>query len=599
MLTMPVVTPSPPVRSSPGPADHAPAASTPPFSQTLKATTSRREPRPDSAIDAPKHARPLREPRTSADAAVDTGDPQATDARPDENDSIAEQAGDPQHSDRDPEPEARDRQSRLDPSSNEIDEPDQTADAEPNQPVVEVDENVATPEAVILPDAQGAIADPEVAPPPATSQAGEPAADRGATPTVPQGAAATREGDPVQGGVSQSQTTERPPEGRVAAVTSSAAEPDAAADAPASQVVKLNPEAVDRRSPANAAGSERSDSAGSGPRTAEAATRGSAAANTDATADDRPGGFGDSGDSGDSGGEGDAAEGDGGAWARRAAAASSSQPRGEGVDGVLADTEASAARVEEPRPVTAGRAEARPAEPVSPASTEGSPDAGVFKLVAQPVVARVGGEPFGLIENGPQALTPGRSAGSAQSGATSSGSGAPDADGPATAATVRGLAAALMQKGGSVTIRLMPEQLGELKIQMTIDRGNVSVDLTARSGEAHDLLSRSMGTLRSALEARGLGVERMSVHLSTQGPTHSGQPSGEQAPARDEQRTGGQHDAGGGASRGRDDGRGTSEDRSGGAGTEGDQDDSVGRAARGADARGFATRLRLSLDAVA
>jgi flagellar hook-length control protein FliK len=133
---------------------------------------------------------------------------------------------------------------------------------------------------------------------------------------------------------------------------------------------------------------------------------------------------------------------------------------------------------------------------------------------------------------------------------------------------------------------------------MTLDRGSVWIDLRAATPEAQELLNQSLGTLRSSLEARGLGVERLNVHLSpapTATPAQTRDDGQQQNGMREDARTSTHHDAGGGASRGnggeqQDDGSHSP----GGAGIESDEIEHE-RAAMD----GFASVLRLSLDAVA
>lgn len=597
MLTMPVVMPSPPVRSGPGPAEGgssgdvgrgpgASGAAAPAFSETLKATATKRESRPEGAVDAPAVVRPVREPEARGDVGPGAGadGAEAVDVRPDDGGAVAAADGE-EPSTHDGEPAAR---TPVGGDRAGVDEPRDTDDGEADVPVLPVDAAQDRPVAVVavgvgdgdVPEAWNAPAVPA------------PGSADGTMGIAPQGDVDAGKGESVDvdQDVIAGRTSEQPADGRVAVTPGLAAERVAVDAATAARVVEVKPEGVERRGNAKSTGSARPEPGGSTARTGgETVVRGAAGADGDVPAED--------GDA--SGGN---AKDEGGVSARAAAG----HVRGAGIDGSATDDDADApaGRREELHLNGPARTEGRQAERAGVASGAGDgasaePGTGVFKVVAEPVAARVGGEPVARVDGGVQAMPGTRSAGSAQQGATANSTGAQDADGPATTATVRGLAAALMQKGGSVTIRLMPEMLGDLKIQMTIDRGSVSVDLTARSAEAHDLLSRSMGTLRSALEARGLGVERMSVHLSTQGPAQPGPTSGDQTPTRDEQRAGGQHDAGGGASRGRDDGRGASGDRSGGAGNDSDADEGVGRGAHGPDARGFATRLRLSLDAVA
>ncbi len=75
----------------------------------------------------------------------------------------------------------------------------------------------------------------------------------------------------------------------------------------------------------------------------------------------------------------------------------------------------------------------------------------------------------------------------------------------------RGLAAALRQKGGSVLIRLAPDALGQLRVHLTLDKSQVWARLEVSTAEARDLLTRSEGVLRSALESRGLEVKGIEV----------------------------------------------------------------------------------------
>ena len=76
---------------------------------------------------------------------------------------------------------------------------------------------------------------------------------------------------------------------------------------------------------------------------------------------------------------------------------------------------------------------------------------------------------------------------------------------------LRGLSAVLNQRGGVMTMRLDPPELGQLRIQMTIARGMVTAEFHPTTAQAQALLDQSLATLRTALEAQGLGVERLTV----------------------------------------------------------------------------------------
>jgi flagellar hook-length control protein FliK len=115
---------------------------------------------------------------------------------------------------------------------------------------------------------------------------------------------------------------------------------------------------------------------------------------------------------------------------------------------------------------------------------------------------------------------------------------------------VRGLNAMLNQRGGVMLMRLDPPELGQLRVQMTIQRGIVTAQFDASTPEARALLDKSMAVLRTALESHGLTVERLTVnHAPASTP---GAWSDDRSGANPQQHSS-RHDAGGGQSRGRHD----------------------------------------------
>lgn len=92
-----------------------------------------------------------------------------------------------------------------------------------------------------------------------------------------------------------------------------------------------------------------------------------------------------------------------------------------------------------------------------------------------------------------------------------SGSSNEQSEGAFRAGVSRGLAAALQQRGGSLTIRLSPESLGSLRIQMTLGEGQVSVRMETLNEHAQQMLMRSMPALRESLESKGLTVREIQV----------------------------------------------------------------------------------------
>ncbi len=126
----------------------------------------------------------------------------------------------------------------------------------------------------------------------------------------------------------------------------------------------------------------------------------------------------------------------------------------------------------------------------------------------------------------------------------------PDHD-PFTARILRGLSATLNQRGGVLTMRLEPPELGQLRIQMTITQGTVSAEFQAATPQAQALLERSLAVLRSALQGHGLTVERLTVHTAQQ---VNAQATRQDPPEQQTQQERQHADAGKGESRGRRDG---------------------------------------------
>lgn len=81
----------------------------------------------------------------------------------------------------------------------------------------------------------------------------------------------------------------------------------------------------------------------------------------------------------------------------------------------------------------------------------------------------------------------------------------------------RGLAQALRSGNGEVTLRLRPENLGQLSVRVQVENKQVVATFEARSAEAQRLLEGSRDSLRSQLETRGLSVERIDVKLLEDG----------------------------------------------------------------------------------
>ncbi|MFN0011077.1 MAG: flagellar hook-length control protein FliK [Phycisphaerales bacterium] len=75
----------------------------------------------------------------------------------------------------------------------------------------------------------------------------------------------------------------------------------------------------------------------------------------------------------------------------------------------------------------------------------------------------------------------------------------------------RGVAAVMAQRGGTVSLRLQPEALGQVRVQLDWERGAVSVRFRAADEKARGLLEQTLPGLRASLEARGLDVLAVAV----------------------------------------------------------------------------------------
>lgn len=86
-----------------------------------------------------------------------------------------------------------------------------------------------------------------------------------------------------------------------------------------------------------------------------------------------------------------------------------------------------------------------------------------------------------------------------------------DSDAVNNARLTRGLANAVQQRGGALTLRLTPAEMGTVRIQMQITGTNISASFHAETASAQTLLTQQLSQLRTSLETQGMNVERLSV----------------------------------------------------------------------------------------
>lgn len=119
----------------------------------------------------------------------------------------------------------------------------------------------------------------------------------------------------------------------------------------------------------------------------------------------------------------------------------------------------------------------------------------------------------------------------------------------------RGLDTLSRQRGGTLIMRLDPPSLGQLKLEMKMEGGRVTVLLTSANDSARSLLRDNLNSLRQSLEDRGLAVDRLAVESA--GKTSEGSSNqrsenrGDGQDARGGQDAADRQDAGDGRSRGR------------------------------------------------
>jgi flagellar hook-length control protein FliK len=119
---------------------------------------------------------------------------------------------------------------------------------------------------------------------------------------------------------------------------------------------------------------------------------------------------------------------------------------------------------------------------------------------------------------------------------------------------VRGLSAMVSQRGGVMTMRLRPPELGSLRVQMSIIQGAVSAQFTATTEHAQMLLERNLAVLQGALQSNGLTVEKLGVHLASAESSSTTRQEADSQSQQHQQQESSEHDAAGRESRGRHDG---------------------------------------------
>lgn len=77
---------------------------------------------------------------------------------------------------------------------------------------------------------------------------------------------------------------------------------------------------------------------------------------------------------------------------------------------------------------------------------------------------------------------------------------------------VRGVQGAIGSERSFVGIRLSPESLGRIYVQLTFDQGSLSAQITAQKESTRALMESSVNSLRQAFDDQGIKVERLAIN---------------------------------------------------------------------------------------
>lgn len=153
------------------------------------------------------------------------------------------------------------------------------------------------------------------------------------------------------------------------------------------------------------------------------------------------------------------------------------------------------------------RQEATPAEPEEPTAT-------------RPITGGGGGaERIGTrIAAARQFVHAAESAGQGVHGAAASRNAEAGLEKAVAAQAARGVSAALNSTTGSVTIHLHPAALGQMRIQVSMDKAAVSARFEVSSPKAKALLERASEGLRDAVAEKGVALDRIKIDLAPRLP---------------------------------------------------------------------------------
>ncbi len=78
------------------------------------------------------------------------------------------------------------------------------------------------------------------------------------------------------------------------------------------------------------------------------------------------------------------------------------------------------------------------------------------------------------------------------------------------------------EEASSLTLKLYPKELGEVKLNLIVEKDQVKAQLIAQNQQVQGVLEKNLPTLRSALEAQGLKLDSLQVSVDSQNQNDRG-----------------------------------------------------------------------------
>lgn len=67
---------------------------------------------------------------------------------------------------------------------------------------------------------------------------------------------------------------------------------------------------------------------------------------------------------------------------------------------------------------------------------------------------------------------------------------------------------------GTVTLKLHPQELGELRMEIRVEQDNIKAHITTQNPQAQEMLDRHLPRLRESLEQQGLRLDQIEITVA-------------------------------------------------------------------------------------